>query len=82
MKSLKPLHGIELIDCAQANAPLGLATAAQQCGYRENWLDFQQELKRAGEELGLKISSWEDLLLELSKIKRGSDFAPDTSSQL
>jgi hypothetical protein len=82
MKSSTPLHGIELVDCAQANAKLGLATAAKQCGYGENLLAFQKELKRAGNELGIQISSLEDLTLEPEKIERTSDFSPDTFSQL
>ncbi|MDJ0650530.1 MAG: hypothetical protein QNJ60_17695 [Xenococcaceae cyanobacterium MO_188.B19] len=47
MKSPKKLHGIELLDCAQANAKLGLSTTAQQCGYGNNLLAFQNELQRA-----------------------------------
>ena len=80
--STPPLQGIELLDCAQANAKFGLAIASRQCGYGENFLAFQKELKRAGDELGLKISSLEDLMLEPERIQRGSDFSPDTFSQL
>ena len=47
----KPLHGIELLDCAQANAKLGLSTASQQCGYGDNIQAFQNELQKAGSEI-------------------------------
>lgn len=82
MKSSTPLRGIDLVDCAQANAKLGLAIATRQCGYGENSIAFQKELKQAGEELGLKINNLEDLRIEPAQIKRGNDFSPDTSSQL
>ena len=82
MKSTIKLHGIELLDCAQANAKLGLSTTAQQCGYGNNILAFQNELKKASSEIGIQISGLQDLILETQKIDRGRDFSPDTSEQI
>ena len=82
MTSLKPLHGIELIDCAQANAKLGLSTATQQCGYGNDTLAFQSELQKAGSESGIQINSLNDLILEIKEIDRKRDFAPNTSGQI
>lgn len=36
MTSAKPLQGLDLIDCAKANASLGIDNAARNCGYGEN----------------------------------------------
>ncbi len=79
MTSPTPLHGIELLDCAQANAKFGLSTATEQCGYGNNILAFQNELQKAGSEIGIQISSLNDLILETKKIDRGRDLSPDTS---
>ncbi|MGK7915659.1 MAG: hypothetical protein AB4038_08940 [Prochloraceae cyanobacterium] len=82
MKSTIKLHGIELLDCAQANAKSGLSTTAKQCGYGNNLLAFQKELQKAGSEIGLQISSLQDLILETKQIVQGKDFSPDTSEQI
>ena len=36
MVSSQPLHDIELVNCARANANQGIETAAYQCGYGDN----------------------------------------------
>ena len=82
MTSPKALHGIELLDCAQANAKLGLPTATQQCGYGDNILAFQQELQKAGSEIGIQISSLNELMFETKGIERERDFSPDSSDQI
>ncbi len=82
MKSPKKLHGIELLDCAQANAKSGLSTATQQCGYGNNILAFQNELQKAGTEIGVRIASLSDLVLETQTRERGRDFSPDTPEQI
>ena len=82
MKSTTKLHGIELLDCAQANAKSGLSPTAQQCGYGNNILDFQNELQKAGREIGIQISGLHDLILERKKIERGRDFSPDSPEQI
>ncbi len=82
MKSTTKLHGIELLDCAQANAKSGLSTTAQQCGYGNNILTFQNELQKAGSEIGIQISGLKDLILETKTIDRGRDFSPDSPEQI
>lgn len=82
MTSPTPLHGIELLDCAQANAKSGLSTATQQCGYGNNILAFQNELQKAGREIGIQINSLNDLILETKEIDRGRDFAPDSLGRI
>lgn len=82
MTSPKTLHGIELLDCAQANAKLGLSTATQQCGYGDNTIAFQQELQKAGSEIGIQISSLNELMFETKGIERARDFSPDSSDQI
>ena len=82
MKLPTKLHGIELLDCAQANARSGVSTTAKQCGYGNNILAFQKELQKAGSEIGLQIRGLSDLVLETPKINRGIDCSPDTSEQI
>ncbi len=57
-----PLTGIDLIDCARANASSGLETAAKLCGYGSSLSGFQFALKQAGRQMGLKIESLSDLM--------------------
>ena len=57
-----PLTGIELIDCARANASSGLATTVKLCGYGEEVGSFQAALKLAGRQMGLQIESLRDLI--------------------
>lgn len=82
MTSSKPLHGIELVDCAQANARSGLSIATEQCGYGNNIEAFQNELQKASSKIGIHISSLEELILENQKIERERVFAPDTPGRI
>ncbi len=75
-----PLTGIDLIDCARANATSGLETTAMLCGYGEDVRDFQEALKQASCQMGLNIESLSDLInLQGDK---GIDVAPDTNFSL
>ncbi len=82
MTSPQPLHGIELVDCAQANARSGLTIASQQCGYGNNIKAFQKELQKASSEIGIHIDSLEELILEIQRIEREQVFSPDSSGQI
>ncbi len=82
MTSSKQLHGIDLIDCAQANAKSGLSVAARQCGYGNNIKAFQNELQKASGEIGIHISSLNELILDAHKIEREKEFAPDSSGRI
>ena len=75
-----PLTGIDLIDCARANAPSGLETTAMLCGYGSSLSGFQEALKQASSQIGLNIKSLNDLI-NLQNDK-GIDVAPDTNSSL
>ncbi|MEM7757636.1 MAG: hypothetical protein AAF298_05895 [Cyanobacteria bacterium P01_A01_bin.40] len=82
MTSPKPLHGIDLVDCAQANAKSGLSIAAQQCGYGNNIEAFQQELQQASNKIGIHIDNLNELILENQKIEQKQNFAPDSSGRI
>ena len=84
MASSKPLSGIELIDCAKANAKQGIEVAAKLCGYGEDISAFERELKQAGQNTGIKIDSLSDLITEPQVIKksRGINIAPESESNL
>ncbi|HEY9818868.1 MAG TPA: hypothetical protein V6D20_24125 [Candidatus Obscuribacterales bacterium] len=64
MAALKPLQGVDLISCAQANARLGLKVAAQQCGYGENTDQFGRVLQDTCRDMGIDISQLSDLLTD------------------
>lgn len=84
MASPTPLHGIELIDCAKANAKQGLETAAELSGYGQDITTFQQELKQACQNIGVKIEELSDLITDQQTVRRdgGIEVAPDTPSEL
>lgn len=84
MASPTPLKGIELIDCAKANAAQGLAAATQFCGYGEDTEKFQQELQQACKQIGIEISELGDLVTQQQSVRQigGIEIAPDTPSDL
>ncbi len=75
-----PLTGIDLIDCARANAASGLETAAKLCGYGGEIRGFQAALEQASSQIGINIESLSELI-SLSN-NQGIDIAPDTNSSL
>ncbi len=75
-----PLSGIDLIDCARANASSGLETTAILCGYGSDVSGFQEAVQQACSQLGLNIKSLNDSIE--SQSNRGIDFAPDNNSSL
>jgi hypothetical protein len=83
MASLIPLHGTELIDCAQASARQGISVAAHQCGYHDDIDTFQHELTGALQQMGIKNKDFEDLLRTVAlEPKLGIEIAPDTATEL
>jgi hypothetical protein len=83
MASPIPLHGTELIDCAQASARQGISAAAHQCGYHDDIDTFQQELTGALQQMGIKNKDFEDLLRKVAlEPKLGIEIAPDTATEL
>ncbi|MGC9505317.1 hypothetical protein [Baaleninema sp.] len=81
--SATPLQGIDLVNCAQANAKEGETVASQQCGYGDNLSQFRENLKRACEELGIEIERLSDLI-DTDKLQQrtGESIAPDSMSDL
>ncbi len=63
-----PLTGIDLIDCARANAASGLETAAKLCGYSSDLSGFQDALQQASSQRGLNIESLSDLITSNSHL--------------
>ena len=84
MADNQPLTGVELIDCAKANAPQGAEEAAKLCGYGDRIKDFQSALHKAGEEMGVKLDEVEDLITDQFVAKRnaGMSVAPESTSDL
>ncbi len=83
MTSTTPLHGTELIDCAQASAKQGISVAAHQCGYHDDIDTFQHELMVALEQMGIKNKDFADLLKTVAvEPMLGIEIAPDTATKL
>ncbi|MGF1588023.1 MAG: hypothetical protein ACFCU7_02050 [Pleurocapsa sp.] len=78
------LQGIELIDCAKANAKQGVAIAAKQSGYEQNISLFVENLHQACQEIGVNIDELEDLITDqqIAKQEKVMDVAPDSVSDL
>lgn len=79
------LQGIELIDCAKANAKQGTAIAAERCGYDNNIGLFIENLTKACQQIGVNFSEIEDLITDQQIAKEKSkvvEVAPDTNTQL
>ena len=79
------LQGIELIDCAKANAKQGVAVAAERSGYDQNIGLFVENLNKACQQIGVNINELEDLITDqqVAKERRKTmDIAPDTVSDL
>jgi len=78
------LSGIELISCATSVASHGLEAAAQQCGYGGDTQSFLNELKSAGNAMGIRIRSINDLITDQKVIiqRGGVEVAPDTNADL
>jgi hypothetical protein len=84
MPASKPLKGIELVDCAKANAPQGVLVATELCGYGQDVVTFQQELQQACQDMGVEISELSDLITEQQTVRQmgGVEIAPDSPSSL
>lgn len=80
MASQTPLHGVELVSCAKANAKYGKISAAEQCGYGSNIEAFEASLKQACDEAGLTINQLSDLLTiqELGRDRGAVEVSPKT----
>jgi hypothetical protein len=83
MSSKTALYGIELVDCANANSQENIAVVAALCGFDNDIEAFERELKKAGEEIGIKIPNF-SFLTEISNTAQnlGTEIAPDSESVL
>ncbi|HEY9834749.1 MAG TPA: hypothetical protein V6D26_29625 [Stenomitos sp.] len=84
MASSTRLKGLELVDCARANAKQGLETAAKQCGYDDDLHTFSQELKQACSDMGVTFNELTDLITEQDNLinTEGEIVAPETETIL
>lgn len=79
MVAAKPLEGMSLISCAQANAKYGCEVAALQCGYGEDIERFSTKLNQACQETGIHIDELSDMIPEHQRIAEegGIEIYPD-----
>ncbi len=84
MSSSFPLTGLELVNCAKANATDGASVAAQQCGYGEDITAFRAALKVACADMAIEVESIADLITPQQRImtEGGQSIAPDTYANL
>ncbi|MBD1879898.1 MULTISPECIES: hypothetical protein [unclassified Coleofasciculus] len=84
MASPTPLKGLELVDCAKANAKQGVETAAHLSGYGEDLGTFKRELKKACEDMGVTFHELSDLITDQDSLMsmEGEIVAPDTATEL
>ena len=80
----RSLKGIELIDCAKANAQQGMHTAAKLCGYGSDLDTFTRELSQACQDIGIEVKTLTDLITTQQKmtLESGIEIAPESLSQL
>jgi hypothetical protein len=84
MASPTPLKGLELVDCARANAKQGIETAAHLCGYGDDLNTFSQELKLACDGMGVTVNELSDLITDQDELinREGEIIAPDSATEL
>ncbi len=83
MTANQPLTGVELVNCAQANAKQGAAIAAKLCGYGDDLDRFGRELKQACQSMGIEIAELSDLIQSPNVAPpSGRAIAPETDSDL
>lgn len=84
MASPTPLKGLELVDCARANAKQGIETAAHLCGYGDDLNTFSQELKVACDGMGVTVNELSDLITDQDELinREGEIIAPETATEL
>lgn len=84
MASRTPLQGLELVDCARANAKQGIETAAELCGYGDNLRTFSQELRQACDQMGVKFNELSDLITDQDNLIKveGEIVAPESATEL
>ena len=84
MSASQPLQGLDLIDCAKANAKQGVDVTAELCGYGKDTAKFYQALQEAGDRMGIHITELSDLITDQQTVLQegGIEVAPDTLADL
>ncbi|MGF1479748.1 MAG: hypothetical protein ACFB4I_09685 [Cyanophyceae cyanobacterium] len=84
MSASSPLNGLDLVDCAKANAKQGVEVAAKQCGYGPDINSFKQNLKQACQNMGIQISELSDLITDQQVVRDrgGLEISPESQSDL
>ncbi|WP_373540940.1 hypothetical protein [Chamaesiphon sp.] len=83
MAAPAPLHGTELIDCAQANAKESIEVAANLCGYSDDIVTFERELQAAAHQMGITLHGFQGLTKSSEEEEPlGIEVEPDTSTEL
>lgn len=78
-----PLTGIDLLNCAQANAKEGLEAASQYCGYGLDCSSFMAALQDAAQDKGITLEKLSDLLnLDDLRPSPGEAIAPESPGEL
>ncbi len=79
------LQGIELINCAKANAKQGVEEAANLAGYDKNIGLFIENLHKACQQIGVNINELDDLITDqqiAQESRTVKEISPDTNSDL
>jgi len=77
-----PLQSIELLDCARSDPYQDRAIATQRCGYGDDQVMFEEELKKAAAAIGVDIQSFEDWqAIARTDFTAGVSVAPNNSTQ-
>ncbi|RZM79222.1 hypothetical protein [Leptolyngbya iicbica] len=84
MSDISPLEGIELIDCAKANADNDVVIVAERCGYGQDVTAFQTALQQACTDIGINVEAIADLITPQQRVmtQGGLSISPDTASNL
>jgi hypothetical protein len=78
-----PLTGIDLLNCAQANAKEGLDAASQHCGYGSDSERFMAALQEAAHNKGITLKNFSDLLnFDDLRPSPGEAIAPESPGEL
>lgn len=84
MASPTRLTGLDLVDCARANAKQGIETAAHLCGYGTDLEGFRSQLKQACDHMRIEFHELSDLIKDqpVAVSLDGVIVEPDTPGEL
>ncbi len=84
MASPTRLTGLDLVDCARANAKQGIETAANLCGYGSDLDGFRSQLQQACQHMRIEFHELSDLIKDqpVAVSLDGVTVEPDTPDEL